>query len=106
MGDLDTFKDECRALVESGAYEAAKDLALQRLEAHPDDIEALLYLAEAGLHREDEGVLNSLERLSERMVTLARVFLLLGDIYLKNGWHDMARVSYNKFLVLDRKGFL
>ncbi len=99
MCELEIFKQQCNARLESGSYEEVAQLCSERLLLHPDDIEAALFLAEAMFRRGDcEEALDNLEKLNARLIFLLKTFALLGEIYSCKGLHGLAKEFYVKFL--------
>ena len=102
MSELEIFKQQCIARLESGSYEDVAQLCRERLLLHPDDIEAMLFLAEARLRSgENEEALDDLEKLNARLNFLSKAFALLGEAYSSKGQHDLAQEFYGKFLAND-----
>lgn len=99
MSELEVFKQQCIARLESCSYEDVAQLCRERLLLHPDDIEAMLFLAEARLRSgESEGALDNLEKLNARLNFLSKAFALLGEAYASRGQHELAKAFYGKFL--------
>jgi len=102
MSELDIFKQECSAHLKLGSYEDVAQLCRKRLLLHPDDIEAMLFLAEARLRSGDnEEALDDLEKLNVRLKFLSKAFALLGEAYTGKGQHELAKEFYGKFLAND-----
>jgi Tfp pilus assembly protein PilF len=72
--------------------------ALDRLESNQDDLEAVLFMAEAKLLKGDIAeAKNMLEMMCHRLQQLSRAFKLLGDICSHDD-SDMAQDYYRKYL--------
>jgi tetratricopeptide (TPR) repeat protein len=102
MSELDIFKQECSSRLKLGSYEDVAQLCRKRLLLHPDDAEAILFLAEARLRSGDsEEALGDLEKLNARLKFLSKAFALLGEAYTGKGQHELAKEFYGKFLAND-----
>lgn len=101
MRDLKGFTRECQSLLETGSYDDVIRASLARLESMPDDIEALLFMAEATLLKGDIADAKSrLDPLCVRLLTLSRAFKLLGDAYYGDN-QALAKDYYSRYIALD-----
>jgi len=101
MRDLKEFTDKCKSLLESGSYDDVVRESLERLESLPDDLEALLFMAEARLLKGDIADAKSLlDPVCLRVLQLSRAFKLLGDSYVNDN-PGLARDYYGRYIAVD-----
>lgn len=101
MQDLKQFAQTCKSLLESRSYEDVIRVANDRLESNPDDLEALLALAEASLLKGESGEAKDLlDRVCLRLLPLSRAFKLLGDACCKDD-PAVAKDWYRKYIALN-----
>jgi thioredoxin-like negative regulator of GroEL len=101
MEDIKQFIQTCKSLLESGSYEDVIQVAHDRLESCPDDLEALLFLAESSLLKGDSGEARSmLDRICLRLLPLSRAFKLFGDACYKDN-PVMAKDCYRKYIAMN-----
>lgn len=101
MEELIRFTQKCKSLLESGSYEDVVRIARDRLESNPDDLEALLFLAESSFLKGDVGEAKGLlNQICDRLLPLSRAFKILGDARYKDN-PIMAKDFYRKYLALN-----
>ncbi len=101
MRDLQEFNEKCKALLEAGSCDDIIRESLERLDSHPDDLEALLFLAEAKLLKGNTSEAKSLlDPLCRRVIKLSRAFKLLGDSCREHN-PSLARDYYEKYIAFD-----
>ena len=100
MRDLKEFTAKCKSLLEQGYYEEVIRASLDRLAAFPDDPEAILFMAEARLVKNEiADAKGLLAPLCDRLLVLSSAFKLLGDAYYKDN-PEMGREYYRKYMAL------
>lgn len=101
MSDLQEFNEKCKALLEAGSCDDVIRESLKRLEAHPDDPEAVLSLAEARLLKGDISEAKSLlDPVCRRVLQLSWAFKLLGDSCREDN-PSLARDYYERYIAFD-----
>jgi len=101
MQELKQFTALCKSLLETESYEDVIRVALDRLESNPDDLEALLFLAESRLLKGDiPDAKTVLESICLRLLPLSRAFKLLGDACYKDN-PAIAKDNYRRYIALD-----
>ena len=104
-GNLKEMTDliwEAEYYLNQGSYHLAIDLAQERLEMYPGDVEARVILGYAWFKLgELERALNILRGLEEDFQRWSYVFRYMGDIYQKKGLLAEARKSYQQFRTLN-----
>jgi len=104
-GNLKEMTDliwEAEYYLNQGSYHLAIDLAQERLEMYPGDVEARVILGYAWFKLgELDRALNILQGLEEDFQRWSYVFRYMGDIYQKKGLLAEARKSYNQFRMLN-----
>jgi thioredoxin-like negative regulator of GroEL len=101
MEDIKQFTQTCKSLLESGSYEDVIRIAHDRLEAHPDDLAALLFLAESSNLKGDTGEAKDLlDQICLRLLSLSRAFKLMGDARCNDN-PVMAKDFYRKYIALN-----
>lgn len=99
--ELKQFSQKCKSLLESGSYEDVVRIARDRLESNPDDLNALLFLAESSFLKGDIGEAKGLlNQICDRLLPLSRAFKLFGDTCYKDD-PVMAKEFYRKYLALN-----
>jgi tetratricopeptide (TPR) repeat protein len=101
MQELKQFTALCKSLLETESYEDVIRVALDRLESNPDDLEALLFLAESRFLKGDiTDAKTELESICLRLLPLSRAFKLLGDACYKDN-PATAKDYYKRYIALD-----
>ncbi|MCX5833184.1 MAG: tetratricopeptide repeat protein [Deltaproteobacteria bacterium] len=104
-GNLKEMTDliwEAEYYLNQGSYHLAIDLAQERLEMYPGDVEARVILGYAWFKLgELDRALNILRGLEEDFQRWSYVFRYMGDIYQKKGLLAEARKSYQLFRTLN-----
>ena len=96
------FLDEVEASLGRGDCETALALSEARLSRLPGDPDARIVLCRVRVRqgRLDEAW-DMLEELEETLVSLSRVYAIMGDICVKKGMQDTAQLYYGKFAGLN-----
>jgi tetratricopeptide (TPR) repeat protein len=101
MYNLEQFTARCKSLLSAGSYEDVIRISLERLEAIPDDFEAVLFMAEAKLRISEIAEAKSLlNLLCHRMLFLSRVYKLLGDAYQTDD-PELAKDYYRRYVAMN-----
>ncbi len=107
MGDLAlqsrrSFLEEAEKLLENGNDRAALALAGARLERLPGDPDARIVMCRAHIlqGRLDEAG-QMLHEMEDFLAGLSRIYMNMGDIFLKKGMPESARTYYRKFISLN-----
>jgi len=104
-GNLKEMTDliwEAEYYLNQGSYHLAIDLAQERLEMYPGDVEARVILGYAWFKLEElDRALNILRGLEDDFQRWSYVFRYMGDIYQKKGLLAEARKSYHQFRMLN-----
>lgn len=104
-GNLKDMPDliwEAEYYLNQGSYHLAIDLAQERLEMYPGDVEARVILGYAWFKLgELDRALNILRGLEEDFQRWSYVFRYMGDIYQKKGLLAEARKAYQQFRTLN-----
>lgn len=104
-GNLKEMTDliwEAEYYLNQGSYHLAIDLAQERLEMYPGDVEARVILGYAWFKLgELDRALNILRGLEDDFQRWSYVFRYMGDIYQKKGLLAEARKSYHQFRMLN-----
>jgi len=101
MRALQEFTNQCRSLLETGHYEDVIRLSLERLEKIPDDLESVLFMAEAKLLKGELADAKSLlDPLCPRLLLLSRAYKLLGDVFFTDN-PELAKDYYRRYMALD-----
>jgi tetratricopeptide (TPR) repeat protein len=101
---IDVRLGEIRVLQAMGQVTEAVSAAVDLTSQHPEDVEALIALAEALLANEDPaGALQALNRARQRAPQRADILKIEGAIAVDMGDYDAARRAYEDALTLDPK---
>lgn len=93
---------EAEYYLNQGSYHLAIDLAQERLEMYPGDVEARVILGYGWFKLgELDRALNILRGLEEDFHRWSYVFRYMGDIYQKKGLMEEARKAYHQFRTLN-----
>lgn len=101
MSDLKEFTAECERLLAAGSYEDVIRTSLDRLGSLPDDLEAMLFMAQARLLKGDIAEARGLlDTVCSRLLFLSRAFKLLGDAHSGDD-PDQARDYYRRYIEIN-----
>lgn len=104
-GNLKEMTDliwEAEYYLNQGSYHLAIDLAQERLEMYPGDVEARVILGYGWFKLgELDRALNILRGLEEDFHRWSYVFRYMGDVYQKKGLMEEARKAYHQFRTLN-----
>ncbi|HOK05736.1 MAG TPA: tetratricopeptide repeat protein [Syntrophales bacterium] len=95
------FLSTAEGLLAAGKYSLALRLAQERLDACPDDLDALAVIGRAWLGMGDlANAREAVTQLERAQVSLARLYRDLGDLYLKRGFQAEALSCFHKSMTL------
>jgi tetratricopeptide (TPR) repeat protein len=97
-----SFLEEAERFLERGDYQAALDLAGSRLERLPGDPDARIVICRVRILQvklDEAGEM--LHEMEDLLGSFSRIYMSMGDLFLKKGIPDVAKTYYRKFIALN-----